>query len=221
MQDAFRIAAAAALIVAAGVVHGAWTNRWGNSAALAETAAKVDLVPLTVGDWRATSSVMDERIRAMAGAVGYLSRVYRDHQGRAVSVMLICGLPGDVATHTPDACYPGAGYALGPQEVVGVRDGLGRSSSFRTATATRGGATPSSLRIFWAWNDARGWSAPGDARWSFASAPALFKLYVIRETVEAGGDATGDPCVEFLRDFLPTLDSALFAPGGAVAAAAH
>ena len=50
----------------------------------------------------------------MAGAVGYISRLYKNPgKGLEISVLLLSGLPGDITTHTPDACYPGAGYDPG------------------------------------------------------------------------------------------------------------
>ncbi|WP_165229441.1 exosortase-associated EpsI family protein [Aquisphaera insulae] len=216
MLAAIRITTALALILVAGVVHGRWTNRWKVSSALAVQAAKVDRVPLTLGEWTATSTTMDEQTRTMAGAEGHLTRVYRNPRlGQSISVLLICGLPGDIATHTPDACYPGAGYTLGPQANSTVAYGTPpATATFRTAIARRGGVQPSSLRIFWSWNDSRGWSAPENARWSFASAPVLHKLYVIRETSGIEVDPGEDPCQEFLRQFLQTLDATLFAHEG-------
>src|SRR5438552_7452602 len=113
MMNIIRIAAALVLIVGAGLVHGSWTNRWRPSSALTAMAARVESVPMTMGDWTATSSQMPPAELAMTGAVGYFSRSYKNpKRGMAVTVLLLCGLPGNISTHTPDVCYPGAGYAL-------------------------------------------------------------------------------------------------------------
>lgn len=214
-----RIITAAVLIVGAGLVHGAWINRWGPSPEMAQLAARFESVPMTIGDWTASPFELGARERKMAGAEACLARVYTNHaRGTSVSVLLLGGLPGDIATHTPDVCYRGAGYDLSPPTSFDhpPRPG-GPRAGFRTALAARGGADPSVLRIFWAWHAATGWTAPEDARWQFASEPTLCKLYVIRETGGTTVAPDRDPCNDFLDDFLPELERAVFPAAGSAA----
>lgn len=207
-----RIIAAAALIIGAGLVHGAWTNRWGVSPALAALGARFESVPMVLGDWKATAFELSSRARKMAGAESSLTRVYTNaSRGISVSVMLLSGLPGDMTTHTPDVCYPSAGYTLTTAAPFEFRAGPdGPRAGFRTALATRGGANPSVLRIFWTWNASKRWAAPEDARWRFASKPTLCKLYIIRETGGAIVEPERDPCNDFLSVFLPEVDRLVF-----------
>jgi Protein of unknown function (DUF3485) len=204
--------AAAALIVGAGLIHGKWTNRWAPTPALAALAARFDSVPMTIGDWTATPFRLGERERKLAGAEACLARVYTNAaRGLSVSVLLLGGLPGDIAAHTPEVCYPGAGYQLAATRWFDYRPVTdGPRAGFQTAVATRGGSDPSALRIFWAWHSSTGWVAPEAARWKFASEPTLCKLYVIRETGGSAIDPDLDPCNEFLGVFLPELDRAVF-----------
>ena len=65
--------------------------------------------------------------------------------------------------------------------------------------------TASQLRIWWAWNDGKGWRAPDYPRLAFGGAPALFKMYVVEEAA-----LKSDASEEFLRVLLPALDEALF-----------
>jgi hypothetical protein len=55
MMIVIRIIAALVLIVGADLVHGAWTNRWRTSPALASFAAKLDFVPMDIGPWKGTA----------------------------------------------------------------------------------------------------------------------------------------------------------------------
>jgi hypothetical protein len=167
---------------------------------------------MVIGDWKGSAFEIPPRERAVAGAVGYLARRYSNsNRGVSLSVLLLCGLPGDIATHTPDACYPAAGYSLSAPSPFEHRPGPGRHQAlFQTALATREGTSPSILRIFWAWNASKGWSAPQEARWKFASASALSKLYVVRETAGAVVDPRDDPCNDFLNVLLPELDRVVF-----------
>ena len=82
MMDIIRISAAVVLIVGAGLVHGAWTNRWGSSPALAALAARFESVPMVIGDWKATPFDLPPEERAMAGAVACLTRRVHQPQSR-------------------------------------------------------------------------------------------------------------------------------------------
>ncbi|MHB1556392.1 MAG: exosortase-associated EpsI family protein [Isosphaeraceae bacterium] len=216
-----RIVMAAAVIIGAGLIHGAWTNRWGASPALVELAARYESVPMIIGDWRATPFELGADERRMAGAEACLARVYTNaRSGASVSVLLLGGLPGDIATHTPDVCYPGAGYVLDSPAAYSYspHDRGGPHAEFLTSLASRGGANPSVLRIFWTWHTSKGWVASDRVRWEFASAPILSKLYLVRETGGAPVEPDRDPCVEFLDVFLPELERAVF-PAAAQAVA--
>jgi hypothetical protein len=212
MTDTIRIVAAVALIVGAGLVHGKWTGRWGPPPELAALARQVDAVPLVIGDWKGEAFEMPAADRALAGAVACLSRRYTNAgRGVSVTVLLLGGLPGKISTHTPDVCYPGAGYSLETPTRFDYPYGPeGHRAEFRTARATRGGTSPSALRIFWGWNASGGWSAPDEPRWTFGPASALCKLYVVRETAGAVVEPERDPCTDFMGVFLPELDRLVF-----------
>jgi hypothetical protein len=214
MTSTIRTIAAMTLLIGTGLVHGTWTNRWRPSAALTAQAARLDSVPTVIGDWKSTGFELDPEEREMAGAVNYLARRYT-HAGRGITltVLLLCGLPGNISTHSPEICYPGEGFSL--DEATGFTRDYGSPNGpaeFRTALAKRGGTNPSVLRLFWGWNASKGWFAPDNPRWTFASEPALCKLYVVRETAGAIVDAKDDPCNEFLTVFLPELDRIVFSP---------
>jgi hypothetical protein len=211
-MNIIRISAAVFMIVGAGLVQGSWTNRWGSSPKLGELASRLESVPMLIGDWKGTSYEMPAADRAMAGAVACLSRRYTNpNRGVTVSVLLLGGLPGKICTHTPEVCYPGAGYSLeSPFLFSRIYGSDGHPAEFRTALATRGGTSPSALRIFWGWNSSKGWSAPDEPRWQFGSASALCKLYVVRETSGPVSSVETDPSNDFLSAFLPELDRLVF-----------
>jgi hypothetical protein len=214
MINLIRISAAVVLIIGAGFVHGAWTNRWGPSPALAALASRFESIPEVIGGWKLTSrSELAPDERAMTGGFANFRRVYTNaDRGVSVSVLLLGGLPGKISTHTPDACYTGAGFTVNSPSLYDFRyggDGQ-RRAEFQTAVATRGGTNPSILRIFWGWNASKGWAAPAEPRRAFGTALALCKLYVIREAAGAVADPVADPCNDFLCVFLPELDRLLF-----------
>lgn len=213
-MNATRIIAAALVMIGAGLVHGGWTSRWKPSNAVAERAERIHALPVRIGDWTAEERPLSEAERVLAGAVGCLSRQYRNGAtGEVVTMLLICGLPGDVAVHTPEVCYAGGGYEVSrPAPATIPRSGPTEPAGFFTATAARGGTSPSRLRILWSWNDGEGWQAPNEPRWTFAAAPVLSKLYVVREASDPEPADGRDFSLEVLDVLLPVLDRDVFSP---------
>jgi hypothetical protein len=174
--------------------------------------ARFDSVPMVIGDWKGTALELPADARAMAGADAYVHRRYSNpSRGMTISVLLLGGLPGKISTHTPDVCYTGAGYTLDAPASIQLHYGPTKvPAEFRSALATKQGTSPSVLRIFWSWNDSKAWSAPDEPRWKFATAEALCKLYVVRETAGAVVDPGAEPCNEFMNLLLPELDRLVF-----------
>src|SRR5437764_15264638 len=107
------ILSAIPLLLAFGAVEGVWSERWHKSGALEQAAARLDQLPLNVGDWQGRDQELDARVQTLAELSGYRSRQYVHRTtGATLSVLLVCGRPGPVAVHSPEVCYAGAGYAL-------------------------------------------------------------------------------------------------------------
>jgi hypothetical protein len=216
------IAAAFAIVISSGVVHGLWTDRWSLSHQLQTAVDRLETIPLEFGDWKGRPEELDRRQQEAAGIAGYISRRYENRrEGTAVSVLLACGRPGPISNHRPEICYTASGFdALGDRVQEPVTFGRDQPpADFSLVTFRKQNtAIPSFLRILYAWNARGPWQAPqGDPRLTFASAPALYKLYVVRETVTPNVAAGDEPCLSFLRDFLPVVDPILFPrqPSGA------
>ncbi len=216
MWRSLPVLASLTLIAGAGALHGRWTNRWEPAPELGRAADRLALIPLSVGDWRGKDYELDREQAEAARLAGYCYRRYENRRSRrAVSVLLVCGRPGPVAAHTPDVCYPGAGYRLKAAPAPFTLDyGGGAAAGFKTARFRRDAEVGAEeLRIFWSWSAGSGWSAPDNPRWSFARHPALYKLYAIREkSVKEDRRAEDDPCVGLLTLLLPELDRALGGP---------
>ena len=152
---------------------------------------------------------LDAEDVSQARLAGYSWRRYQNTAtGDAVSVLLLCGRPGPLSVHTPDACYGGGGYEMAapPRRVTA------QAAEFWTARFRKSGsATPEDLRIWWSWNAAGAWKAADSPRLDFARFPVLYKLYVIVEDASAARSADAKSCPELLDHLLPALDKALAA----------
>jgi hypothetical protein len=214
MRRTFPILAAICLVAIYGLAEGFWSNRWNTSHALEEAVARLKTVPLTVGEWQGKDeTTFDEQFRHLTPG-GYLVRTYFNRRTyQSVQVLIICGIPGPTAVHTPDVCYQGAGFTMQGQ-IVRHTEKLKNDAppaDLKTAEFQRSqGLLTQHLRIYWAWSCDGKWVAPGFPRWHFASQPAVYKFYLIRPTFQASGAARDTVCMDFLAEFLPQLNQALF-----------
>jgi hypothetical protein len=207
--------AACAVLVASGVVHGIWTQRWQpTSDALQTACARLRAVPETAGPWQGIPMETDSEPYQEAGAMGYWMRRYtKKGTDIPVTVILMCGRPDRMAVHTPDVCYQSAGYAMAGDQIqatVAMPSGGPKAefwtARFRQQTKSAG----RELRIYWSWSGDDAWRAPASPRWTFAGQAFLYKLYV---ALDSSADGSRDGVVaEFLQHLLPVLDKALF-PG--------
>jgi hypothetical protein len=200
------------LLLATGLVHGIWTERWQPSEALEQAAARVGRLPLDIGDWQGSDVTVDPEAFTQAGARGYWARSYsRRDGGGSVLVILMCGRAGRMAVHTPEVCYRGAGYDLLETATRTVaRDEAGiELGSFWSARFSKQSGTANDLRLSWAWGEGNGWQASTNPRWDFRGQPFLYKLYASHELATA---ESPDLTAEFLRQFLPVLKEVLTEP---------
>jgi uncharacterized protein DUF3485 len=207
---------ASAALVAAGLVHGYWTDRWVPPADTAAAAARLAEIPrhlgkpLGGGTWEWEGEDIEVKPGTTPdGIAGNLQRRYKNTStGAVVVVVLVCGRAGPVAIHPPESCYTASGFEFGTRERVTA----GPSAQFFTADAVRTRAAEETrVRLFWAWNPGTGWQAPHDARTAFPRVPVLHKLYVLRELGAVDEPAKDDPCYAFLQVLLPAMDKTLFA----------
>ena len=213
MTRIFLTLAASFLVIACGVVHGYWTDRWQPPVETAAAAARMDALPMDAGDW--TGAAVEVKSPQAGGVAGTIERRYENRRtGDVVMVSLVCGRAGPVSIHTPEACYGASGYTVGTKSRSAVRE---RDGAFWTADAAKSSASAeTSLRIYWGWNDGKGWAAPDDARWTFVAyrrSPVLYKLYVLRDLSGPAQATKSEPCQAFLQAMLPELDRTLFNRG--------
>jgi Protein of unknown function (DUF3485) len=204
---------ASALVIVCGAVHGFWSDRWQQPVETAAAAARMDALPLEAGDW--IGAPLEVKNPQTGGVAGTLYRRYENHRtGDAATVFLVCGRSGPVSIHTPEVCYAADGFVVGAKSKTPLGD---NDAAFFSADAVKSKAgSETRLRIFWGWNDGKGWTAPDDARFTYVAyrhSPVLYKLYVQRDLNGPAQASREEPCQSLLKVLLPELDRTLFAPG--------
>lgn len=209
--------AVAGLALGVGVVHGLATDRWRTSPDLESALRRLDAVPLDVGDWKGTDIPYEAEDFARAGIKGAVMRTYKNSRtGSVVSVLLVCGRGGPISVHTPDVCYAGSGYeAVGVQEkkAIGLDPGGEPVQFYSLQFAKPNPVVPTRLEIYWAWSDGSLFEAPDNPRWAYARAPAVYKLYVVREFAPTSRALKDNPTEQFIRSVLPEFRAVLARAG--------
>ncbi len=211
------------LIVGLTIVQVRMTDRFSDTNITAKQQAELlKNVPMEVGDWRGTDMDVAENIKQTAGAVGVVSRRYRNTRtNEEVDLWLIVGHGRSVSAHTPDICYPSSGFSARATENSVHNMVMNDESTvpFLTNTFYREDhITGRQLyRVFWNWFNTEDekhegnvvWEAPTNARWHFGNTRALYKMYftsVMRDHMET---AEQSPAANFAKEFIPVVNQAL------------
>ena len=204
-------------IIASGVVHGTMTHRWDQSDEAKAAADRLQLLPSTLGHWESTDGKIDPESARIAGLTGYCYRRYEHSRtGETVTMVLMCGSPGPVSVHPPTACYSDAGYELiGTPEDYLVEFQPDDADAYFDKFLVADFRKPDELaadqaRIFWTWSADGNWQTPDNPRLAFASAGALYKLYVTEDVPIGANDIEGSASERFLRVVLPELRNSVF-----------
>jgi hypothetical protein len=193
----------------------------GTNVSAIDRAKLIDSVPKDFGDWHGEDKPVDPTVQKVAGAVGAVSRSYRNSRtGERVDLWLIIGHSRDVAFHTPDVCYRGSGFEARGKEnsnynlvLTGLPDTPMWTNTFFKEDVT--GRTL--IRVFWTWYNPESsanegkivWEAPTNARFHFGNSRALYKMYFTSEMRDPMETAEQSSALRFAKDFLPEVDKAL------------
>ena len=95
------------------VVEGVYMkDRWGEPGVeAAELGKRFSEVPKKIGDWTGVDMPVEKEVQERSGAVNFVSRNYKNSvTSQSVNLWLIVGHSRDIIRHTPDICYPSAGF---------------------------------------------------------------------------------------------------------------
>jgi hypothetical protein len=167
------------LIAAGAVVHGAVTQRWAVFAPDPARTERMHGLVVEYADTKAADVPNDVPLKERSVAT---SRRYESAaHGFVAATSIISGIPGAVATHTPDVCYSGNGYRTlrePTRQTVDLPNG-GRATYLVADFERRRATAVERQRVRWAWTADGTWAAPDRARFVYMNEPELFKLYVV------------------------------------------
>lgn len=179
-------------LLAGAAVHGAITQRFSAFAPDSTRRERIHGLAVSFEDCESTPIEHDVPLkeRSLATSRRYLSKA----NGFAATTSIISGVPGAVATHTPDVCYTASGYTMtrNPKRQM-ITLANGASATYLFADFEKSKATQvERVRVRWAWSIDGTWDAPDYARFKFLKSPELYKLYVVT-VLPAESDTPDDP----------------------------
>jgi hypothetical protein len=184
------ITTVALLVAAAAVVHGAVTQRWSVFAPDPARTARAHALVVRFADCESVEVPSDIPLKERS--VATCRKYHSDAQNLTVVTSITTGVPGAVATHTPDVCYTGGGgYVMlrGPAKQSVELPGGGTAEYYVADFERKKAAGTDRVRVRWAWTADGTWAAPDRPRWAYARVPELFKLYIVTTLPDAdGGD---------------------------------
>jgi hypothetical protein len=154
--------------------------------------------PSTLGDWRVvegSETTLDPEIAQISGSSDHMIRTYvNEKSGETAVVMVLYGLAYLVWPHTPDACYPAAGFKPVPParnvEVQTPRTMATAPFRMQTFVKFRGGQG-NYQDVYYSFFNAGRWRFDMERNWkTFRYHPGMFKVQVQRQ-VAGGGSEDG------------------------------
>jgi hypothetical protein len=217
------IVAGVALIVGLTIVQIQMTDRFSGANYGAEEHAKLLAnVPMNFGDWRGIDKDVSETVRQTAGAIGAVSRQYRNvRTGEEVDLWLIVGHAREISAHTPNICYKASGWeprastdSLYPMTFAEDDAQFWTNTYYREDTVA---GRRFLQRVFWSWFNPEDeshqgkviWEAPKNPWYHFGNSRALFKMYFTSEMRDPLETTDQSACIMFAREFLPIVNAAL------------
>jgi len=149
-------------------------------------------LPESLGRWRAaegSDTKLDPKVARIAGSSDHLLRSYVEEKtGDRVSVMVLYGRAEDAYSHTPEVCYPAAGYQtlMRPVDHEISLPGSTTPVHFRSGTYTRRGAGIVEYEeVYYTFLHNGEWMPDTGSRWKmFRYHPGIFKLQLQRSVTE-------------------------------------
>ena len=172
--------------------------------------------PKTLGDWHEVEGpeiTLDPQIARIAGSSDHLIRTYvNGRNGEQVSVMILYGLAYLVWPHTPDACYPAAGFKSVPpsrdvdidvpETTIKARFREQNFAKYQTGAGIY-------QQVYYSLRNAGEWGLNLENRWkSFRYNPGMFKIQVQRQVV-AVGKAENNSLEELLGKIIQEIEQRL------------
>ena len=203
---AISVAIVAGVTLVSGVIQGRMSERWGAPVDTEAIGKKLDGIPAQFGNWTLESREhVDDHVRSVLESSGDMYRVYVNQKtGEVIKAVIVLGPSGPIAVHTPEICYCSRAHTIvEKRRRVRVPTSESSEEEFWALTFQANNLDKDVLRTYYAWGTGGEWSAPKQPRFTFAGYPYLYKLQLASTLLPDADLGKRDPCLEFLKEFVP------------------
>jgi Protein of unknown function (DUF3485) len=175
-------------------------------------------LPKVLGRWHCdenSEAQLEPEIARIAGSSDHIIRNYTDNvTGESVSVLILYGLGQNVSFHSPEACYPAAGYTQAENGALADYNlkipGMDKVARYRGGyfAKRRGGFTQFNEAAY-SFRHSGEWVPDGRVLWkSFRYQPGMFKVQIGRVVSDFNLEKSTSVALlgEFMREIENRLD---------------
>lgn len=183
-------------------------------------------LPRVAGSWQAgqgSETQLDPDVARIAGSTDHIVRNYLDEKsGEQASALVLYGMAATVFAHTPEACYPSAGYQLvkGPVDGTITLPGAKEPVSYRWAIYVKRVAGISRYEeAIYTFRHNGDWLPDIAGRWKmFRYHPGIFKIQIAHPVSNLSESGKGGACEQLLTEIVRQIEGRLTAGGPGQAA---
>jgi len=181
-------------------------------------------IPTVLGTWRAiegSEKHLDAEIARIAGSSDHVIRAYQDETtGEIVQMIVLYGPATSVFSHTPDVCYPAAGYKVAGSSSDDHMTVSGSETipvSFRRAFfSKKSGAVEHDVEVCSTFLHDKKWLPEVASQWkTFRMHPAMLKIQLQRTSSNVG--LADSPTDSLLKELVREIDRRIALKAGPTA----
>lgn len=185
------------------------TRRIEGALAEGRRGPRIDLaaLPMVMGAWKGRATELDPQIARATGADQVVTRRYVNQDtGVSLELIMLYGPAVEMYIHSPEVCYPAAGYTLqGGPESRSLKAGE-ETVPFRALVYHKGeGAQTDLQEVYFSWWYHGKWTPDVGNQKHFERIPSMYKVQLARRVIEQERRDVGNPCEAFLLELLPEM----------------
>jgi Protein of unknown function (DUF3485) len=167
-------------------------------------------LPMDLDSWKGHDAAMDPRIVRGSGSTDMITRRYVNQRtGVAIDVVVLYGPTSEMFIHTPEFCYPAAGFdpLTGTVERPIVVEGAG-TVPFRSLAFTKGeGGLADTQEVYYSlWYDGR-WTTQSTSPKASQRIPGMYKVQIARRISTRERRDLDNPCEPFLASLVGEIEA--------------
>jgi len=167
-------------------------------------------LPMDLESWKGRVTKMDPRIVRASGSTDIITRHYVNQRtGVGLDVVILYGPTSDMFIHTPELCYPAAGYETLPGTVERpiVVEGSG-TVPFRSLAFTKGeGGVADTQEVYYSlWYDGH-WTTQSTSPKASQRIPGMYKVQIARRISGRERRDLDNPCEPFLVSLVGEIEA--------------